>query len=110
MFFFSMFSTLVCVPFMITDYHPMTWGQFFCLIGAGASAALGQFGVTLAYANAPAKEISVFDYTQVISRLFSAFLLFGQLPDGWSVLGYLLICGISVAVFFYNRNLERKGQ
>ena len=94
-FFFSMFSTLVCVPFMITDYHPMTWGQFFCLIGAGASAALGQFGVTLAYANAPAKEISVFDYTQVI---FSA------------VLGYLLICGISVAVFFYNRNLERKGQ
>ena len=109
-FFFSMFSTLVCVPFMITDYHPMTWGQFFCLIGAGASAALGQFGVTLAYANAPAKEISVFDYTQVIFSAVLGFFLFGQLPDGWSVLGYLLICGISVAVFFYNRNLERKGQ
>ena len=110
MFFFSMFSTLVCVPYMITDYHPMTWGQFFCLIGAGASAALGQFGVTLAYANAPAKEISVFDYTQVIFSAVLGFFLFGQLPDGWSVLGYLLICGISVAVFFYNRNLERKGQ
>ena len=109
-FFFSMFSTLVCVPAMITDYHPMTWGQFFCLIGAGASAALGQFGVTLAYANAPAKEISVFDYTQVIFSAVLGFFLFGQLPDGWSVLGYLLICGISVAVFFYNRNLERKGQ
>lgn len=109
-FFFSMFSTLVCVPFMITDYHPMTWGQFFCLIGAGASAALGQFGVTLAYSNAPAKEISVFDYTQVIFSAILGFFLFGQLPDGWSVLGYLLICGISVAVFFYNRNLERKGQ
>ena len=108
-FFFSMFSTLVCVPSMITDYHPMTWGQFFCLIGAGASAALGQFGVTLAYANAPAKEISVFDYTQVIFSAVLGFFLFGQLPDGWSVLGYLLICGISVAVFFYNRNLERKG-
>ena len=82
----------------------------FCLIGAGASAALGQFGVTLAYANAPAKEISVFDYTQVIFSAILGFFLFGQLPDGWSVLGYLLICGISVAVFFYNRNLERKGQ
>lgn len=97
-------------PSMIMDYHPMTWGQFFCLIGAGASAALGQFGVTLAYANAPAKEISVFDYTQVIFSAVLGFFLFGQLPDGWSVLGYLLICGISVAVFFYNRNLERKGQ
>ena len=75
-FFFSMFSTLVCVPSMIMDYHPMTWGQFFCLIGAGASAALGQFGVTLAYANAPAKEISVFDYTQVIFSAILGFFLF----------------------------------
>ena len=56
------------------------------------------------------QEISVFDYTQVIFSAVLGFFLFGQLPDGWSVLGYLLICGISVAVFFYNRNLERKGQ
>ncbi|MFR1716824.1 MAG: YgjP-like metallopeptidase domain-containing protein [Butyricicoccus sp.] len=67
-FFFSMFSTLVCVPAMITDYHPMTWGQFFCLIGAGASAAPDS-GVTLAYANAPAKEISVFDHTRSSSAV-----------------------------------------
>ena len=52
----------------------------------------------------------MFDYTQVIFSAILGFFLFGQLPDGWSVLDYLLICGISVAVFFYNRNLERKGQ
>ncbi|MFR4414523.1 MAG: hypothetical protein ACLT4C_04230 [Butyricicoccus sp.] len=78
---------------MIMDYHPMTWGQFFCLIGAGASAALGQFGVTLAYANAPAKEISASTTRRSSSgcpRLFPVRPAAGR----WSVPGYLLICGI----------------
>ena len=82
----------------------MTWGQFFCLIGAGASAALGQFGVTLAYANAPAKEISVFDYTQVIFSAVLGFFLFGQLPDVYSWMGYGVICAMAVWMFFMERN------
>lgn len=51
---------------------------------------------TLAYAHAPAKEISVFDYTQVLFSAILGFFLFGQVPDGWSVVGYVVICGASV--------------
>ena len=105
-FFFSAFSTVVCLPFLLFDFHPMTWGQLACLLGAGASATLGQFGVTLAYAHAPAKEISVFDYTQVLFSAILGFFLFGQIPDGWSVLGYIVICGVSVLMFLYNRAAE----
>ena len=72
--------------------------------GAGASAALGQFGVTLAYANAPAKEISVFDYTQVIFSAVLGFFLFGQLPDVYSWMGYGVICAMAVWMFFMERN------
>nr|WP_295946535.1 DMT family transporter [uncultured Agathobaculum sp.] len=109
-FFFSAFSTIVCLPYLLLDYHPMTWGQLACLLAAGASAALGQFGVTLAYAHAPAKEISVFDYTQVLFSAILGFFLFGQVPDGWSVVGYVVICGVSVLMFFYNRTLESREQ
>lgn len=109
-FFFSAFSTLVCLPYLIFDYHPMQWWQLASLLGAGAAATLGQFGVTLAYAHAPAKEISVFDYTQVLFSALLGFFLFDQVPDGWSVLGYLVICGVSVAMFFYNRILESREQ
>ena len=109
-FFFSAFSTLSCLPFLIVDFHPMTWGQLACLLCAGGSATLGQFGVTLAYAHAPAKEISVFDYTQVLFSAVFGFLLFGQIPDGLSVLGYIVICGVSVLMFFYNRTLESREQ
>ena len=109
-FFFSAFSTLVCLPYLIFDYHPMQWWQLASLLGAGAAATLGQFGVTLAYAHAPAKEISVFDYTQVLFSALLGFFLFDQVPDGWSVLGYLVICGVSVAMVFYNRILESREQ
>lgn len=109
-FFFSSFSTLFCLPYLLLDFHPMTWSQLACLLGAGAAATLGQFGVTLAYAHAPAKEISVFDYTQVLFSALLGFFLFNQVPDGWSVLGYLVICGVSVAMFFYNRILESREQ
>ena len=109
-FFFSAFSTIACLPYLLLDYHPMTWGQLACLLAAGASAALGQFGVTLAYAHAPAKEISVFDYTQVLFSAILGFFLFGQIPDGLSFIGYFVICGVSVLMFFYNRTLESREQ
>jgi len=31
------------------------------------------------------------------------FILFTQLPDWWSVLGYVVICGMSIAMYYYNR-------
>ncbi len=109
-FFFSAFSTLVCLPFLIFDFHPMTFSQFAYLMGAGLFAALGQFGVTLAYAHAPAKEISVFDYTQVLFSALLGFWLFGQVPDWLSIVGYVVICGVSVITFYYNRLLESREQ
>ena len=95
-FYFSTFSCLITVPFLIFDFEPMTWTQFLCLIAAGVSAALGQFGITNAYKFAPAKDISVFDYTQVIFAALWAFIFFGEIPVFLSVIGYILIIGIAV--------------
>lgn len=66
--FFSVFSCIVTLPFMIIEYEPMSAIQLIFLLLAGASAAGGQLSITKAYTKAPAKEISVFDYTQVILR------------------------------------------
>ncbi len=109
-FFFSAFSTLASLPFLVFNYHPMTLNQLVFLLGAGLFATLGQFGVTLAYAHAPAKEISVFDYTQVLFSALLGFWLFGQIPDLLSVLGYVVICGVSVITFYYNRTMESREQ
>lgn len=105
-FFFSAFSCLVCIPFMVMNFEPFTFKSFIFLILSGVSASLGQFGITKAYLCAPAKEISVYDYTQVLFAAVFGFLLFNQVPDLLSILGYILICGAGIAMFFYNRNRD----
>ena len=101
--FFSSFSCLVTLPFLIFDYHPMSGLQIAALIGAGLAAAGGQFSVTNAYCFAPAREISVYDYTKVIFSALLGFFLFGQVPDLLSLVGYVLICGTGIGMFLYNR-------
>lgn len=101
-FFFSAFSCLSILPFVIINYKSMLPKQLICLLLAGLSAAGGQFAITAAYYHAPAKEISVFDYSQVIFSAILGFFLFGQIPDAFSVIGYILICGMAIYMFLYN--------
>lgn len=91
------------LPFLLFDFHPMSLEQLCFLLLAGLAAAGGQFSVTAAYSFAPAREISVFDYTQVIFAALMGFFLFGQVPDLLSFAGYAVICGVSVVMFLYNR-------
>lgn len=100
--FFSAFSCLVFLPFLIFDYHDMTIKQLIFLILAGASAAGGQFSVTSAYCYAPAKEISVYDYSQLIFATILGFFVFGQIPDKLSIIGYAIIISMAVIMFIYN--------
>ena len=107
--FFSAFSTLASVPFMLVEFHPMTAAQVMILMGAGAAAALGQFAVTAAYRFAEARRIAVWDYTNIIFGAILGFLAFGQVPDVWSVLGFALIVSAAAAGnLWYNRRNERQ--
>lgn len=101
-FFFSAFSCLVTLPYLVIGYEPMTFIQISMLLLAGLAAAGGQFAITAAYCYAPAKEISVYDYSQVLFSAILGFFLFNQVPDKYSVLGYILICGMAIFMFLYN--------
>ena len=101
-FFFSAFSCLAVLPYIIINFEPMTLKQLGMLLMAGLAASGGQFGVTYAYKYAPARDISIYDYTQVIFAAIFGFIAFGQLPDGMSLIGYFIICGISVLMYLYN--------
>lgn len=70
---------------------------------AGVAATGGQFSVTNAYINAPAKEISVYDYTQVIFAAITGLIIYSEVPDAHSFIGYAIICGIGIATFLINK-------
>ena len=100
---FSTFSCLCTVPFLISEFQPMKAVQLLCLLMAGVSAAGGQIFITKAYTKAPAKEISVFDYTQVLFAALLGFVFFGQIPDWMSLVGYLIIIGSAIFKWNYLR-------
>ncbi|MEE1114159.1 MAG: DMT family transporter [Eubacterium sp.] len=107
-FFFSAFSSLLCLPFMVVNFVPMSGYQWAMLLLCGLSAMGGQLSITAAYTHAPAKEISVFDYSQVIFAALLAVVLFGELPDRLSIAGYAIIIGAALWRWRMNQRVSQK--
>lgn len=94
---FSAFSTVASLPFMCGEaYTPMSAAQLAILILAGASAAIGQFGVTLAYSYAPSSKIAVYDYTNVIFASALGWMFLGQTPDLLAAAGFAMILAAAI--------------
>lgn len=104
---FSAFSCLSLLPFVLMKPAAMTGTQIFMLLLAGLSATGGQFSITAAYSKASAKEISVFDYSQVVFAAVLGILFLGQVPDLYSIIGYIII--ISMAVYKWHHSLHKAG-
>lgn len=106
--FFSFFSCLLTLPFFILQYEPMTMKQLLCLLLAGTAATGGQLSITKAYTKAPAKEISVFDYSQILFAALWGNLLFSEVPDALSITGYVLIIGVAIFKWRYSMNKAKE--
>ena len=65
--------------------------QWLVLVWLGFLGALGHYLMIKAYQLAPASLLAPFDYTTLIWATILGFVVFGDLPDGWTVLGALII-------------------
>lgn len=99
--FFSGFTTLLLLPNLILNYVPMSGREWMFLCLTGLAAAGGQIGITNAYSKAPAKEISVYDFSIVIFSAILGFLFLDQIPDVLSVIGYVIIIGTAVTKWYF---------
>lgn len=105
--FFSAFSSILLLPNLILHFTPMTVYQWIVLLLAGVAATGGQVCITTAYTKAPAKEISVFDYSQIIFAAILGFFVLDQIPDVYSIIGYGIIL---VAAIIKWKNSQEKPQ
>lgn len=96
---FSAFSCVVLLPFLILGFVKPSPMQLTFMLLSGCCSAGGQFFITAGYCYAPARDISVYDFTQVLFAALFGAALFGQSPDILSVCGYLIIIGLGVFNF-----------
>lgn len=107
-FVFSLFSCIFCLPFAIAGYVPMSAVQVVLLLCAGLAATGGQFCITYAYTYAPAREISVYDYTQIIFSAVLGYFVLSQTPDLASFVGYIIICSMGIMNFMFSKKHSNK--
>lgn len=106
-FYFSLFGALTMIPFILKDRSIFEIKTLLLLISIGIFGAIGQFGITFAYNLAPSKEISVFEYTQVVFSSILGMIFLNEFPDLYSILGYLVIITIGIFMFNYNKKKEK---
>lgn len=104
---FSASSVLILTPIAAFNYQPMQKVQVLYLLLAGLAGVLAQIFVTKAYTYAPAKEISIFDYTQVLFAALIGFIFLGEVPDIYSFIGYGIIITVAFVKWYLTKAQEK---
>ena len=94
-FFFSLFSTLCSLPFMMMSFVLPDMREALLLFCIGLFAGMG----TYAYKNAPASKVSIYSYTGVIFSSIYSVTVFGKMLGLYSIIGIVFI--FSSALFDY---------
>jgi drug/metabolite transporter (DMT)-like permease len=69
------------------------------MAGIGLAGALSQLGLVVSHRMAEANRLAPFVYVQMPIALLAGFLLFGELPDNWGIVGIavIVLAGLWVA-------------
>jgi len=84
------------VPFVWTPLDAKGW---LLLIMLGVMGGLNHFALIRAFRAAAVGVVSPFEYSRLIWATLFGYALFGNLPDGWTVLGAAVIVGAGLYVF-----------
>lgn len=99
-FYFAFFSSMVSIPLMMKDFVSPDFGIYVSILLIGITQSIGQLFMTLAYKYAPAGEISIYTYSNIIISLFLGYFLLGEKIDILSLIGMAFITFSGVYVFF----------
>ena len=98
------FCTLGCIPILFFEpvVIPSAF-QLFQLILLGVTATIYQLLMSQAYKYAPATEVSIYSYTTIIFSALLGFLVWGEVPAIFTVVGAALII-LGAYIIFRGQN------
>ena len=103
-FYFCLFSTLVTIPFMAAGQFVVpTSTELFSLVLIGLSALVAQLLMTNAYRHAPASQLSIYTYANVVFSTLLGLVIWAEWPDALTLVGAILIVGGSFVNYYYNQ-------
>jgi drug/metabolite transporter (DMT)-like permease len=96
------FMSFVLPPFWSTPTDPLV---IFLMVAIGAFGSFGHFLLILGHRLAPAPILAPFVYTQLVWMISLGYLVFGNLPNAWTLAGATIV----IASGLYLLHSERRG-
>ena len=83
----------VALPFAWAEVTQWQW--WLAMAFMGLMGTVGHFLLILAYQRAPASVLTPYLYGQIAFAMLGGYLVFSHVPDGWAMLGILMVavCG-----------------
>jgi drug/metabolite transporter (DMT)-like permease len=94
------------LPFVwTTPPNALTW---VLLAATGLFGAVGHWLLILAHARAPAGVLAPFIYSQLLWMLAAGYLIFGDIPDRWTLLGAAIVIASGLYLLYRERGPRAK--
>ncbi|WP_142413297.1 DMT family transporter [Hathewaya massiliensis] len=107
---FALISMLGTLPGMFFQFKVPDMKMIFILICIGLCYGFAQVTMTLAYKYAPAAEVSIYNYVNIIFATLLGFVIFKEIPDIYSLLGGCIIIGAAATLYIYGKKSLNKNQ
>ena len=110
--FYSLLAgSILGAPFAIAHWvWPETAWQWLQLLSLGALGGTGHYLLILAYRLAPASSVSPFLYFQLLSMVALGYVVFGDVPDVWTLLGSSVVVASGIYLVHRERVQARHTQ
>ncbi|MCB1486106.1 MAG: DMT family transporter [Bauldia sp.] len=92
-------GSVLATPFAIATWQPVSTEGWLLMVGLGLVFGGAQGLMVRALAHAPAGVLTPFTYTQIIAAVVIGMIVFGGVPDIWSLVGIamIIVAGVTVA-------------
>jgi drug/metabolite transporter (DMT)-like permease len=105
----TMFYSGLAGVLLVTPVLPFVWSAPPSLLVWGGMALVGFFGaighwlLITAHARAPASVLAPFIYTQIVWMIALGYLIFGDLPDRWTLAGASVVIASGLYLLYRER-------
>ncbi len=100
-------GTTLLLPFFWTT--PQSWFVMLIMVAVGFFGALGHFLMIAAHRLAPAPILAPFVYTQIIWMPALGYLIFGDVPNKWTLAGAAIVISSGLYLLFAERRTKVGG-
>lgn len=104
-FYASVTGALCALATWFLGWVPLTSWQWTLLFLAGICGGLGQILMTESYRNAEASTVAPFEYTSLLLSIVIGFLVFGDIPTLYTILGGIIIISAGVYIVWREHKL-----